>query len=106
MTQTRSLWEHGIKTGVIGGVAALIIALVGMVESFSRRDIIAEVITMGQVLLLIVGIMMGYIAAKRTTRTEPVIRCLNAVIGSLVTGGFLALLVIVGSLINLRSVCW
>ncbi|MCK4988467.1 MAG: hypothetical protein KAS40_23185, partial [Desulfobacterales bacterium] len=72
--------------------------------SFNRRDIIAEIISMGHVLLLIVGIMMGYIAAKRTTRTEPVIRCLNAVIGSMVTAGFLALLVIVGSLINLRSV--
>jgi branched-chain amino acid transport system permease protein len=58
---------------------------------------------MGQILLLIMGIMMGYVAAKRTTRKEPVIRCLNAVIGSLVTGGFLALLVIVGGVINLRS---
>ena len=104
MTQTRSLWEHGIKIGVIGGVIALLIALVGMVESFNRRDIIAEVVTMGHVLLLIVGIMIGYIAAKRTTRTEPVIRCLNAVTGSLVTAGCLALLVMVGSLINLRSV--
>ena len=59
MTQTRSLWEHGVKTGIIGGVIALIIALVGMVESFHRRDIVAEVITMGQILLLIVGLMMG-----------------------------------------------
>ena len=103
MTQTRSLWEHGVKTGIIGGIAALIIALVGMVETFHRRDIIAEVITMGQVLLLIMGLMMGYLAAKRTTREDSVIRCLNAVIGSSVTGGFLAMLVIVGNLINLRN---
>ena len=95
MTKTRSLWEHGIKIGVIGGIVALVIALVGMVESFNKRDIIAEIISMGHVLLLVVGIMMGYIAAKRTTSTEPVIRCLNAVTGSMITGGFLALLVIV-----------
>ena len=44
MIQRHSLWEHGVKTGIIGGIAALIIALVGMVESFHRRDIIAEVI--------------------------------------------------------------
>jgi len=104
MTQTRSLWEHGVKVGVIGGVAALIIALVGMVESFNRRDIIADVVTMGQVLLLVVGIMMGYIAAKRTTRDESTTRSLNAVIGSLVTSAFLALLVRVGNSINLRNV--
>ena len=104
MTKARSLWEDGVKIGVIGGVTALLIALVGMVESFNRRDIIAEVITMGQVLLLFVGIMVGYIAARRTERPEPLIRSLNAVIGSLLTSGFLALLVIVGGLINLRSV--
>ncbi len=104
MTQMRSLWDYGVKIGAIGGVVALIIALVGMIESFNRRDIIAELITMGQVLVLIVGIMMGYIAAKRTDRDEPMIRCLNAVICSLVTSSFLALLVIVGGLINLRSV--
>jgi branched-chain amino acid transport system permease protein len=104
MTQTRSLWEHGVKIGVIGGVAALIIALVGMVESFHRRDIIADVITMGQVLLLVVGILMGYIATKRTTRDESLTRFLNAIIGSLVTSASLALLVIVGNVINLRNV--
>ena len=104
MTKARSLWEHGLKTGVIGGIVALIIALVGMVESFNRRDIIFEIVSMGHVLLLVVGIMMGYIAAKRTTRTEPVMRCLNAAIASMITGGFLALLVLVGRLINLRSV--
>jgi branched-chain amino acid transport system permease protein len=105
MTQTRSLWEHGVKTGVIGGVAVLIIALVGMVESFNRRDIIAEVITMGQILLLIVGVFMGQIAARRTDRdASSITPGLNAVIGSLVTGGFLAFLVIVGGLVNLRAV--
>ncbi len=104
MTHTRSLWEHGVKTGIIGGVAALIIALVGMVESFNRRDIIAEIITMGQILLLVVGVFMGYIAARRTDRDGSFTPGLNAVIGSSVTGAFLALLVITGRLINLREV--
>ena len=94
MIQRHSLWEHGVKTGIIGGIAALIIALVGMVESFNRRDIIAEVITMGQVLLLIVGILMGYISARRTENESDDLLTpgLNAVIGSSVTGAFLAFL--------------
>ena len=104
MTQTRALWEYGVKTGIIGGIAALIIALVGMVESFHRRDIIADLITMGQVLLLILGVFMGYMAAKRTGRDEAVSPGLNAVIGSLITAGFLASLTVVGGLINLREV--
>ena len=104
MTKARALWENGLKIGVIGGVAAVIISLVGMVESFNQRDIIAEVVTMGQVLLMVVGIMMGYIAAKRTEQTDPVMHGINAIVASLVIGSALALLVVVGNLINLRSV--
>ncbi len=104
MNQARSLWEHGVKTGVIGGVAALIIALVGMVEAFNKREIVAEVVAMGHTLVFLVIVLMGYLAAKRTTRAGTTLRCLNALIGSLVTAGFLAFLVIVGHLINLRSV--
>ena len=104
MTKARALWENGLKIGVIGGVAAVIISLVGMVESFNQRDIIAEVVTMGQVLLMVVGIMMGYIAAKRTEQTDPVMHGINAIVASLVIGSALALLVVVGDLINLRSV--
>ncbi len=104
MTKVRALWGYGVKIGVIGGVVAVIISLVGMVESFNQRDIIAEVVTMGQVLLLVVGTMMGYIAAKRTDQTDPIMHGINAIVASLVTGSALALLVIVGSLINLRSV--
>jgi branched-chain amino acid transport system permease protein len=104
MTNARSLWKHGINIGIIGGVVVVLISLVGMVESFHRRDIIAEVINMGQILLLVVGIIMGYVAAKRTQQTDKVMHGVNAIACSLVTGGFLALLVIVGRMINLRSV--
>ncbi len=45
MTRTQSLWNHGVKIGVIGGISALVIALVGMVESFNKRFVIADVIT-------------------------------------------------------------
>ena len=106
MIQKHALWEYGAKTGIIGGIAALIIALVGMVESFNKRDIIAEVITMGQILLLMVGVFMGYVSARRTDDKSAgsLTAGLNAVIGSSVTAAFLAMLVIVGWQINLRAV--
>ena len=104
MTQARSIWQNGVKTGIIGGVAVLIIALVGMVQSFNKRDIIFEVVAMGHILLLIVTVLMGYIAAKRTPREDGLIQYVNAVVCSLITSGFLALLVIAGRSVNLRSV--
>ncbi len=96
--------KQAIKIGLIGGVSAVLLALIGMVESFSQRDIISNVISMGHTLLLLVAVFMGYLAAKRTTRTEPLWTLVNSFISGLMVGGLVALLVIVGSLINLRKV--
>ena len=104
MTQARSVWQNGVKTGIIGGVAVLIIALVGMVQSFNKRDIIFEVVAMGHILLVIVTVLMGYVAAKRTPREDGLIQYVNAIVCSLITSGFLALLVIAGRSVNLRAV--
>src|SRR4030043_822510 len=100
----KNIWQQGIKIGLIGGVSAVLLTLIGMVESFSQRDIISNVISMGHTLLLLVAVFMGYLAAKRTTRTEPLWLLVNSLISGLMVGGLLALLVILGSLINLRKV--
>jgi branched-chain amino acid transport system permease protein len=100
----KTIWQQGIKIGLIGGVSAVLLSLIGMVEAFSQRDIISNVISMGHTLLLLVAVFMGYLAAKRTTRTEPLWILVNSLISGLIVGGLLALFVILGSLINLRKV--
>src|SRR4030067_1603482 len=99
-----NIWKQAIKIGLIGGVSAVLLALIGMVEAFSQRDIIGNVISMGHTLLLLVAVFIGYLAAKRTTRTEPIWLLVNSLISGLIVGGLLALFVILGSLINLRKV--
>jgi branched-chain amino acid transport system permease protein len=75
-----------------------------MIEAFSQRDIISHIISMGHTLLLLVILLMAYLAAKRTPQTEPLWVLINSFISGLIVGGVLALLVIVGGLINLRKV--
>ncbi|MFB3885188.1 MAG: branched-chain amino acid ABC transporter permease [Thermodesulfobacteriota bacterium] len=96
--------RQGIKIGLIGGIAAILLSLIGMVGAFSQRDIISNVISMGHTLLLLVAVFMGYLAAKRATPAEPLRILVNSLLSGLMTGGLLALLVIAGSLINLRKV--
>jgi branched-chain amino acid transport system permease protein len=104
MSKSHDIWRQGIRIGLIGGIVGVLVALMGMVEAFGQRDIINNVISMGHTLLLIVALFIGYLAAKRTTRTEPLWILVNSFISGLIVGGLLALLVIVGSLINLRKV--
>jgi len=96
--------RQGLKIGLIGGIVAVLLSLIGMVEAFSQRDIISNVVSMGHTLLLLVPVFMGYLAAKRTPRSEPLWGIVNSLVTGLIVGGSLALLVIVGSLINLRKV--
>jgi branched-chain amino acid transport system permease protein len=104
MKQSKFIWQQGIKIGLIGGIVEVLLALVGMIEAFSQRDIISHIISMGHTLLLLVILLMAYLAAKRTPRTEPLWVLINSFISGLIVGGVLALLVIVGGLINLRKV--
>jgi len=96
--------KQAIKIGLIGGVVEILLSLIGMVEAFSQRDIIAHVISMGHTLLIIVALFMGYLAAKRTPQTGSLRVLANSFISGLIVGGLVSLLVIVGSLINLRKV--
>ena len=96
--------KHAVKIGLIGGVIEVLLALIGMIEAFSQRDILSHIISMGHTLLLLVVLFIAYLAAKRTPRPVPFSILMNSLISGLIVGGILALLVVVGGLINLRKV--
>jgi branched-chain amino acid transport system permease protein len=98
------LWHNGIKVGLVMGAVGVLLALIGMVEAFSQRSVISEVISMGQTLLLLVPLFGGYLGAKRTVRTESPYPMLNGLLAGLVAGGVMSLLILLGSLVNLRKI--
>jgi branched-chain amino acid transport system permease protein len=96
--------RQALKIGLIGGVVEVLLALIGMIEAFNQREIISHIISMGHTLLLLVILFMAYLSAKRTPRTKPLWVLTNSLLSGLIIGGMLALLVLVGGLINLRKV--
>ena len=103
MTKTQSLWNHGVKMGGLGGIAVLVIAIVGMIESFGKRDIIAGVMPMGIALALIITVLVAYLAAKKTSIPDNSLIFFNAVLSGIMTSGVLALFVILGRTFNIRE---
>ncbi len=91
--------------GLYGGIAAIMIALVGMVDAFERKDIIADVVTMSQVLLSAMAFTPAFFAASRAQRTRG--KGISLVAGA-VAGSIAALLVALLALaivpLNLRAV--
>jgi len=103
MTYLRLIWKQGIQIGLIGGVVALLIALTGMVVTFNQRDIISGVVSVGVLLVLMVMAFAGYLAARRTDQPRWLV-VLNSTLAGLTTSVLLVLLIVVGSLINLRLI--
>jgi branched-chain amino acid transport system permease protein len=104
MRETDGFWQNGIKVGLIGGGVGLLLALIGMVEAFSQRYVISNVVSMGHTLLLLVAMLVGYRSAKRTPQAGRLRGLANNSFAGLMVGSVLALLVLVGSGVHLRKV--
>ena len=97
-------WWKAIQTGLIGGVVGVLVSLIGMVESFHERDIIAGQITMGETLLLLLVVMFTYFSSRGTPDTPLARRLAGGALTGLTTGGMVAGLILLGSVVNLRQV--
>jgi branched-chain amino acid transport system permease protein len=107
MKKENFIWSS-IKVGLIAGAIGIFICLVGMVEVFSKRDVIEKVITLGIFLLLTISIGAGFIASRRTSDlldgNKAVSNLLAGTLAGLFTGIVLALFVLFSSQVNLRAV--
>jgi branched-chain amino acid transport system permease protein len=93
-----------LQLGATGGLAALLISLVGMVEEFSKRYIIVDVLEMGQAMLLLILIATGYMTARRLADRPPREQLLASAVSGLVPAVMLFALVLLIEPLNLRSI--
>jgi len=100
--QTQKL--PGIQMGLIGGVCLVILALIGIVEAFNERHIVAEVISMGHTLLLLTAAFVAYLTAARSRHLGFGRALGHVLLAGLIMSAMLALLVLVGQAVNLRQV--
>ena len=99
--EAASTWRDVAKIGLIGGAIALYLCLVGIVPVFHSRQLIAGVITLGQVALFGSMAIPGAFAARRARTTREAVLAGGA--AGLITGGALTLLVVVGNVVDLRA---
>jgi branched-chain amino acid transport system permease protein len=92
------------KLGIYGGLAAVLVALVGMVDAFAKTFIIADLLTMSQVLLMALAFGTAYMAAMRMRRTRPGMAAAAGMIAGAMTGLLLGLLGLIIEPLNLREI--
>lgn len=86
--------RHAIRIGLLTGVVVLLTAVVGMVEAFDERDLIADILTLGQLLLFAPVIYAGYLAAGFGDERRPLSDLLAGLLAGVMTALPLVLLVL------------
>jgi branched-chain amino acid transport system permease protein len=105
MSKLSSLdFKKVLQFGSIAGLVAVLIALVGMVEEFDQRDIIAGVISMGQTLVFLPMLVSAFAAAGRATQKQGALSVAAGALTGLVAAGMLALLTLAVSTLDLRPI--
>lgn len=104
-TNRTDLWRLSLRTGVIMGIVALYLALAGIIESFASKEIINHLISLGTIVLAISSISAGTIVHRRVGAERSLAQrlALSALAGA-IANGFLALLALLMSTVNLRPV--
>jgi branched-chain amino acid transport system permease protein len=75
-------WRRIGFYGFLTGIAIWYVSLVGMVETFDKRDVITEILSLGWALIVVIALGLGYIAGLKLTQGNPV----QGVLSGLLTG--------------------
>ena len=103
-TKPATVIQASVRFGVIGGGAAVLFSLVGMVEVFGQRTIIGGVVSMGQAFLAVTMLLSAFAAARPFSTVSPRAMLAAGALTGAIVGALLAALVLLGTSINIRDV--
>lgn len=96
--------RDSLRSGFYIAVVAGLLALSGIFASFTNRFVVANRLTLSTVVLLLMLVVAGYLAASRQPKSNLPAVWVSGALGALVVGVVLALLVVIESTINLTFV--
>jgi len=103
MTTTQSIQlRTPLRFGFIAGIVSLCFSAIGLVELFGHRELIAGVITMGQILIFAATAALANITARDYTEGQRGIALLYGSLTGLISGIPPALLILLASAVDLR----
>lgn len=103
MNQTINNFKEPLKLGLIAGVVSLSVSVIGMVELFSGRDLIAGVLSLGQVFLFAAPVAFGYIIAKNSTKDSRLSILSSGLLTGIISAIPLVILIFLATSFNLRQ---
>ncbi len=100
-------WQKLARYGLLWGVAAVYVSVIGMIESFSGRSIINNTLTLAQVLLFIPPIAAGYMIVNRKEimpQDRNSVLMGGAAVGAISSAWVVLLIIVQGAIPGIRNV--
>jgi branched-chain amino acid transport system permease protein len=96
--------RRAVRIGIVFGVIAVYLAVVGLLLMIHGRSIVVDVLSLGHATLIAIGLGAGIAIAPGVTGrvTGPIVA--QSLIAGAIAGGFLAVLVVAMQILDLRSI--
>jgi branched-chain amino acid transport system permease protein len=104
MKNESSYWIKTLQNGLIGGGISLLLGLVGLALAFGESYVISGVVTMGQIFVLAPFLFEAYMSVRHSPAKDPKMLLMIGGLSGLVSGGVLAVFILIGEVVNLRAV--
>ena len=95
-------WKQVFIVGLLFAFGALYVTLVGIVSTFEERELVKDVIAVGQLVLMLTALLAGYAGARKAPGGV-----INGIVGATIAGAMagaaLSLLILIGPTIDLRD---
>ena len=96
-------WKQALSAGFIAGGIAILVSLVGLVESFSDSYIIQGLVSVGEIILYIPLVLLVFSSFRKISSTSLGTKAAFSALMGVSMGVMLSLLVIIGSTTNIRE---
>jgi branched-chain amino acid transport system permease protein len=103
MTNSSIDIKQTIRLGSIAGIVSLCISAIGMAELFGERQLISEVLTLGQVIVFLPTILFTLMMMRNGTDKNSIHSVAEGAILGVVSAVPLVLLILIASAVNLRE---
>jgi branched-chain amino acid transport system permease protein len=103
MNDTKNNIQETIKYGLLAGGISLSVSIIGMVELFSKRDLVAGMLSLGQVFLFAAPAAFGYLIAQKSPEGKRGTALFNGFLTGVFAAIPLIILTILASNLDLRQ---
>ncbi len=96
-------WKLALSAGATAGSIAILVSLVGLVESFSDSYVIQGLISVGEIILYIPLILLVFSSFRKISSNSLGMKFAFSALMGVIMGVMLSLLVLIGSTTNIRE---